>query len=193
VLAVLDAVHVPVVADANGGLHEERDRVLIDALCGLPLAWLEQPFAAGDLASHAILAQRGSVPIGLDESVRSARAVRDIARYGAATVVCLKPARLGGVARTRDVMAAAIEAGLRPYVGGYFEAGLGRAVLGALSSLPPGGLDGDVAAPCTYLEHDPCALEGPFRGRQPLWSSPGCGPAPVATALRLVEERTYAT
>jgi len=192
VLVVLDAAHVPVVADANGSLHAERDRLVIDSLCELPLAWLEQPFAAADHASHAILAQRGTVSVGLDESVRSVRSVRDIARYGAASVVCLKPARLGGIARAREVLTASLDAGLRPYVGGYFEAGLGRAVLGALSSLHPGGLDGDVAAPCTYLESDPCGLEAPDRGRQALWTSPGCGPAPALSALRLVEERSYA-
>lgn len=184
--AVLDAVHVPVVADANASLRAREDARVLDALCERPIAWLEQPFAAGNLADHAELAARGEVLVGLDESVRSIRAVRDAARYGAAGVVCVKPPRLGGLARALEAMREASSLGLAAYVGGYFEAGLGRAVLGALSAAA-GTLDGDVAAPSGYLVADPCSLAATTGGRQPLHLGPGCGPAPDRAVLRLVD------
>lgn len=175
---VLDEVHVPVAADANGSFDPVVDTSALDELLELPLAWVEQPFSAADLASHAALAARAPMSICLDESVRSVRSVRDIARYEAGAIVCVKPVRVGGIARTLEVRREAARLGLRSYVGGYFEAGLARAVLGAIAAAQPEAVDGDVVAPCTYLEIDPCGLEPPAHGRQPLHAGPGCGPTP---------------
>ncbi len=185
--AVLDAVDVPVAADANGSFTPEADQHGIDELLALPLAWLEQPFAPGRLEDSAALASTTTVPIGLDESATSLQAIREAARLGAASVICVKPMRFGihGALRARRE---AGRLGMRSYVGGYFEAGLGRAVLGALSALD-GDLDGDVVAPCTYLATDPCALAGPSGGRQPLHVTPGCGPIPDVTGMIVRLER----
>jgi O-succinylbenzoate synthase len=191
VIAVLADTHVPVVADCNGAFRPGTDDAALDELAELPLAWLEQPFAAGNLAGHAELAARVSVPLGLDESIRSVRAVRDAARYGAASVVCCKLARVGGIAKVLEVRREAARLGLRSYVGGYFEAGLGRAVLAVLAAARDDGLDGDVAAPATYLEADPCALAGPRGGRQPLYRGDGCGPPPARDALRVLVRREF--
>jgi o-succinylbenzoate synthase len=184
--AVLDVVDVPVVADANGSL-DPRDVVRLEALTSLPLAWLEQPFAPGSLQQSARLARSSAVRIGLDESVVSADALRVIALAGAASVVCVKPARLG-VLGALEVLRAARELRLTSYVGGYFEAGLGRAVLGVLATC--GDLDGDVAAPSTYLVDDPCGLAGPVDGRQPLHRGPGLGPLPDVAVLVARSERS---
>ncbi|HEY8080702.1 MAG TPA: enolase C-terminal domain-like protein [Acidimicrobiales bacterium] len=191
VVAVLADTHVPVVADCNGAFRQGTDDAALDELGALPLAWLEQPYAVGNLAGHAELAARVAVPLGLDESIRSVRAVRDVARYGAASVICCKPARVGGIAKSLEVRREAARLGLRSYVGGYFEAGLGRAVLGVLAAERDDGLDGDVAAPATYLEVDPCALDTPVRGRQPLYRGDGCGPPPARDALRTLAQRTF--
>jgi len=186
VRAVLDAVDVPVVADANGSFDPGATHEL-DALTELPLAWLEQPFAVGSLQQCARLARSSPVRIGLDESVSSLDALRVIAAAGAASVVCVKPGRLG-VLGALDVLQVARELRLASYVGGFFEAGLGRAVLGVLSVL--GDLDGDVVAPSTYLVSDPCALGGPIEGRQPLHLGPGLGPVPDVGALEVRLERS---
>jgi o-succinylbenzoate synthase len=183
--AVLDTVDVPVVADANGSL-DPRDTDRLDALTSLPIAWLEQPFAPGSLQQSARLARSSPVRIGLDESVVSTDALRVIALAGAASVVCVKPARLG-VLGALEVLGAARELRLTTYVGGYFEAGLGRAALAVLAT--SGDLDGDVAAPSTYLLDDPCALEGPRAGRQPLYRGVGTGPLPRTDALVTCSER----
>ena len=189
VRAVLDAVDVPVAVDANGALDAVRDRDALDALCELPIAWLEQPFAASDLAAHAALRARTGVVVALDEAVVDLAVVAEIARLGAASVLCVKPSRVGGVAATRAVRRAAAEVGIATYVGGYFEAGLGRAVLGALAAEELGGapvLVGDVVGPATYLVDDPCALAPPADGRQPLHLDAGCGPHPAPGSLRLL-------
>jgi o-succinylbenzoate synthase len=183
--AVLGAVDVPVVADANGSL-DPRDTSRLDALTSLPLAWLEQPFAPGSLQQCARLARSSAVRICLDESVVSTDALRVIALAGAASMVCVKPGRLGVLAAL-EVLEVARELRLPSYVGGFFEAGLGRAVLGVLATRSD--LDGDVAAPCTYLVDDPCGLPGPNAGRQPLHRGPGLGPIPDTSALVVCSER----
>jgi O-succinylbenzoate synthase len=183
--AVLGAVDVPVVADANGSFEPVTNQRELDVLLALPIAWLEQPFAPDRLEDTAALACSTPVPIGLDESASTLEAIREAARLGAARVICVKPFRFG-IPGTLEVRRLAAGLGLRTYVGGYFEAGLGRAVLAALAAVH-GDLDGDVVAPCTYLTSDPCALSGPTAGRQPLHVTPGCGPVPnvVGMAVRL--------
>ncbi len=187
VAAVLDEVTVPVVADANGSFWAGDEHPVLAALRDLPLAWLEQPYAPGLLAHTAALAVLPGCPIGLDESVTSLEVLRDVASLGAATVVCVKPSRFG-VMGALDALREARRLGLSAYVGGLFEAGLGRAVLGVLSSVGA-TLDGDVVAPCTYLEHDPCDLPAPVDGRQPLHRTSGIGPTPDPAALRVRLER----
>lgn len=93
---------------------------------------VEQPYAPGNVAAHARLARRG-VPLSMDEGVRSVADVRQIARYGAATMVCVKPARVGGVASARSLMREARHLGLRAYLGGFFESELARGVTRALA------------------------------------------------------------
>jgi o-succinylbenzoate synthase len=184
--AVLDSAGVPVVADANGSL-DPRDADRLDALTSLPIAWLEQPFAPGSLQQSARLARSSPVRIGLDESVVSTDALRVIALAGAASVVCVKPGRLG-VLGALEVLGAARELRLTSYVGGYFETGLGRAAIAVLATA--GDLDGDVAAPSTYLVDDPCDLDGPHAGRQALYRGAGTGPLPRTDGLVTCSERS---
>ena len=61
------------------------------------------------------------------------RDVAQIVRYQAADLLCVKPARVGGLANARTIVARAREAGLRPYVGGFFESPYARHVHRALA------------------------------------------------------------
>jgi len=87
---------------------------------------LEQPFAPGDLTRHAELALAIPVRVSMDEGVRSILDVRRIARYGAASLVCVKPPRVGGLANARALLSEAASLGLATYVGGFFESPLAR-------------------------------------------------------------------
>jgi O-succinylbenzoate synthase len=89
---------------------------------------VEQPYAPGNVIDHATLAEQLSVPLSLDESVRSPRDLEQIVRYSAASIVCLKPPRVGGLANTRTMAQRATSLGLAPYVGGFFESAFARRV-----------------------------------------------------------------
>jgi L-alanine-DL-glutamate epimerase-like enolase superfamily enzyme len=62
------------------------------------------------------------------------RDLAQIARYHAAAMVCVKTARVGGLANARTVIARAHELGLRVYLGGFFESPYARRVNRALAN-----------------------------------------------------------
>ena len=89
---------------------------------------IEQPFAAGNVAEHSRLAARLGVDLSIDEGCRSLADLVQIVRYQAAAMICVKPARVGGFAVARSLVARAREMGLRVYLGGFFESDFARGV-----------------------------------------------------------------
>ena len=113
--------------DANGSFGSGADDVaLLNRLADFDVLCIEQPLPPADLVAHAQLGRRLAVPICLDESLSTPRRVIDALRNGACAMACLKPARLGGLRATRAAHAACAAAGVPTFVGGFFEAGLGR-------------------------------------------------------------------
>ena len=94
---------------------------------------VEQPFAPGNLIEHAQLARALHVAVSIDEGVRSWGDIHQIVRYESATMICVKPARVGGLANARTFILRAREMGLRVYLGGFFESPYARAVHRALA------------------------------------------------------------
>jgi O-succinylbenzoate synthase len=90
---------------------------------------VEQPLTAWDLTGHAALRERVRVPIALDESIDSEGAARAALAEGAADVVVVKPARVGGKAAIMRIVEAASAAGALVVLGTYFETGVGIAAV----------------------------------------------------------------
>jgi L-alanine-DL-glutamate epimerase-like enolase superfamily enzyme len=126
----LGELGVPVLLDFNCSASSDAD--VLDQVAQVAsvatLSAVEQPFAAGNVIDHSSLAEQLSVPVSLDEGVRNLRDLGQIARYAAAGVVCVKPARVGGVANARTMVLKAQTLGLRPYLGGFFESPFARHV-----------------------------------------------------------------
>ena len=142
--------------------------------------------------AHALLARRLPVPICLDESLSSPRRVTDALRNGSCAMACLKPARLGGVRATRAAHAACAAAGVPAFVGGFFEAGLGRAAnlaLAARLGQDATGLVSDVGSPADYLAIDPCGYPPVVGGWVKVRSGPGIGNPPEAPVLEKLDAR----
>ncbi len=156
---------------------------------------VEQPLPPADLIAHAELAKRLPVPICLDESLTSPRRVQDALRNESCAMACLKPGRLGGVRATRAAHAACREAGVPSFVGGFFEAGLGRAsnlTLAARLAQDATGLVSDVGDPTTYLAEDPCGYPPVSDGWVRVPDQPGVGRWPDAGVLaRLNAQRRW--
>jgi o-succinylbenzoate synthase len=126
----LSTLSVPVLLDFNCGASTDVDVLeqvrLVSAVA--TVAGVEQPYAAGNVVDSARLAEKLDVPVSIDEGIRSVRDLGQIVRYGAAQIVCVKPARVGGLANSRTIILAARDAGLRPYLGGFFESPYARHV-----------------------------------------------------------------
>jgi O-succinylbenzoate synthase len=94
---------------------------------------VEQPFAPGNVVEHARVAAVLDVPLSLDEGVRHRRDLDQIVRYQAASLVCIKPARVGGYSQARTMIERAQDLGLEVYLGGFFESPLARRANRALA------------------------------------------------------------
>ena len=115
---------------------------------------------------------------------------RDALRNGSCAMACLKPARLGGVRATRAAHAACAAAGVPAFVGGFFEAGLGRAVEPGPGGPAEPGRDGPgqrPRGPRRLPRGRPVRL--PARGRRlgPGPDRPGVGNHPDAPVLERLE------
>ena len=168
--------------DANGAYgRDDMDRLV--ALDGLGLVLIEQPFASGDLESHAMLRERISTPVCLDESLGSFDAVEHALGIGACDVVCVKPARLGGIAETVRVHDLCVSAGVPMWVGGMLETGIGRAALLAVAAMPGFTIPGDTSASDRWFLRDvtpPFVLEN---GTIAVPQGPGIGVEPLPDVL----------
>ncbi len=86
-----------IMVDANQSftLSEAKRRATV--LEELDIAWFEEPLPADDVASHAALAAGTSVPIAVGESMYSISQFKDYLVSGAASIVQVDVARIGGI------------------------------------------------------------------------------------------------
>ncbi len=164
-------------ADAN----EDYTEADIDHLADLDdyaLACLEQPFARGDLATHARLAERIATPVCLDESLDSPEKVRSAIEMGACSVVCVKPSRLGGIGPALEVIRDCALLSVPVWIGGMFETGFARAANTTLAAASGSAWPGDLSPAGSYLRQDLVPPRAPVpdpRGVIPS-RAPGMGP-----------------
>jgi O-succinylbenzoate synthase len=188
-----DHPHVVLQVDANGSFRGGDDDVaVLSRLADFDVLCIEQPLPPADLVAHAQLARALPVPICLDESLSTPRRVRDALRNGSCAMACLKPARLGGVRATWTAHAACAAAGVPAFVGGFFEAGLGRTsnlALASRLSQDATGLVSDVGDPAEYLSVDPCGYPAVVRGWVHVPDLPGVGSRPDDTVLGRLDAR----
>ena len=149
-------------ADANGS-YTSSDIGYLTGVDRFGLLCLEQPFDRGDLDSHRRLAGQMTTPVCLDESIDSAGAARRALAMGACSVVCIKPARLGGLGAALDLVQSCTDAGVPLWMGGMFESGYARGVNATLAALPGFAWPGDLSPAGSYLEVDPAPGAAPAR------------------------------
>ena len=149
VAAVREALpDTPVGVDANGSYRWE-DRGALLELDGFGVDYIEQPFAAVDLASHARLRDETVAPIALDEPIDSAVAAIRVIEAGACDLVVVKPSRVG-LAASRAIHDIALAVGLRIKASGLLETEIGRASTLAVATLPA-AIHSDIAPSSWYM------------------------------------------
>ncbi|MFN8017898.1 MAG: enolase C-terminal domain-like protein [Acidimicrobiales bacterium] len=169
--------------DFNG----TADLAALRRLAPLELAYVEQPAPADELVRSAHLAASVDVPIALDESVTSPGTLDAAVALGAGRIVNVKPARCGGVREAAALVARAKVAGMKVFVGGMVESGVGRAAALAVAAQPGCTLPTDLGPSLAYVDVD---VTEPLRtddlGRIEVPDGPGIGRTPIPEHLASV-------
>jgi O-succinylbenzoate synthase len=135
--AGLEGSEIPLTVDANGGYEWPRDEAALRALDDAGLLYIEQPLAPDELLGHMELAASFHTPICLDETLRDARAARQIvALSGNRTIWNIKVHRIGGLTEVCRVYRIATEAGVKLWAGTMPESGIGSQAALAAAALP---------------------------------------------------------
>jgi O-succinylbenzoate synthase len=122
--------------------------------------------------------------LAVDESADSPDSIERMVRSGAAAVVSVKPARLGGVVAAGAAAGRARALGAQVFVGGMFELGVGRSSALALAAADPTDLPTDLGPSDRYVAEDvTAAIVADRTGRIVVPRTLGAAQPPTAAAL----------
>ena len=120
---------VAIVLDANRSWSFDEARAALEAFAAFAPAWVEEPLRSDDLGELARLRAVTGVPIAVDESLRDLEDLERVVVAGAADVVVLKLARLGGPRSLMAMADRARAAGLRVALTDSIETAIGRSAV----------------------------------------------------------------
>ncbi|MFC4913782.1 o-succinylbenzoate synthase [Actinomadura gamaensis] len=168
--------------DANAA-YTLADAPRLAKLDPFDLLLIEQPLADDDIVQHAELARRLRTPLCLDESIESAAHAAAALTLRAASIINIKPGRVGGYLEAKRIHDLCRAHGVAVWCGGMLETGIGRAANLALAALPGFTLPGDTSASRRYFAED---VTEPFElddGHLDVPDGPGIGVEPVQDRL----------
>ncbi len=117
------------------------------------------------------------------ESIVSLMSADSAISLGAASIINIKPGRVGGYLTSRDIHDLCRRRNVPVWCGGMLETGIGRAANLALAAMPGFTLPGDTSASGRYYAQDvtePFVLQD---GQLPVPTGPGIGVDPVPDVL----------
>ena len=144
---------IPLQTDANQA-YQRTDAEHLARLDEYGLLLHEQPLAEDDWYGHVLMAQACQTPICMDESIHSVASADSALAFGAASIINIKPGRVGGYLTARDIHDRCLARGAPVWCGGMLETGIGRAANVALAALPGFTLPGDTSASSRYYAVD---------------------------------------
>ena len=123
--------------DANGTWDADDATARLRTLAALGLQYVEQPLDPADLAGAAALRAGAGVRIAADEAVDSVAGAIAVLEAGAADVLVVKPARVGGPVAVAEIALVAGDRGVPVVISSLWESGVGLAVaLACAAGLP---------------------------------------------------------
>ena len=127
---------LPLTVDANGAYEWPRDQESLRALDDLGLLYIEQPLAPDELVGHAELGRVLRTPVCLDETLRDARAARQIIALRGPKIWNIKVHRVGGLTEVCRIYRLAEAYGAELWAGTMPESGIGSQAALAAAALP---------------------------------------------------------
>ena len=173
---------IPLQVDANQA-YSRSHAAHLALLDPFDLILIEQPLHEEDWYGHVLLSEACATPICLDESILSADSADSALRFGATSIINIKPGRVGGYLIAREIHDLCLNRGVPVWCGGMLETGVGRAANLALAGLPGFTVIGDTSASSRYYEVDvtePFVLDD---GRLSVPTGPGIGVDPLPEVL----------
>jgi o-succinylbenzoate synthase len=127
---------LPLTVDANGAYEWPEHEANLRAVDAAELLYIEQPLAPDELVGHARLTRELLTPICVDESLRDARAARQIAELEGPRVWNVKVHRVGGLSEVGRIYAIARSYRAKLWAGTMPESGIGSQAAIAAAALP---------------------------------------------------------
>lgn len=135
---------LPLTVDANGAYEWPEHETNLRAIDDAGLLYIEQPLPPDELLGHARLCKELKTPICLDETLRDARAARQIAELEGPRVWNIKVHRVGGLSEVVKIYRIAGEYGAILWAGTMPESGIGSQAALAAAALPLFGYPSDL-------------------------------------------------
>ncbi len=132
----LEGSNLPLTVDANGAYEWPRDEHALRALDDAGLLYIEQPLHPDELVGHARLGEALRTPVCLDETLRDARAAKQVIALNGPKVWNIKVHRVGGLTEVCRIYRLAAEYGAKLWAGTMPESGIGSQCALAAASLP---------------------------------------------------------
>jgi len=127
---------VPLTVDANGAYEWPQDETALRGLDDAGLLYIEQPLAPDEIVGHVELGRVLRTPVCLDETLRDARAARQIVALQGPKVWNIKVHRVGGLSEVCRIYRIAETYGAELWAGTMPESGIGSQAALAAASLP---------------------------------------------------------
>ncbi|MDJ0869796.1 MAG: o-succinylbenzoate synthase [Myxococcota bacterium] len=169
--------------DANGAWDAQSAPLQLSALAEVEPEYVEQPVAADEIEALARLRAVAPVPVAADEAVRDEAHAARLLACGAADVLVVKPAAVGGLRPAWRIAARARAAGAGVVVTGFLDTALGSAAALHLAAALPGPPRAAGLATDGLLACDLAALPPVRDGARALPRGSGLGVDPDWPAL----------
>jgi O-succinylbenzoate synthase len=162
--------------DANSA-YTLADTEHLQRLDAFDLLMIEQPLDEEDIVDHATLQRALRTAICLDEAICTPDDARHAIALGSCKIINIKPGRVGGLLRSKQIHHICETAGIPVWCGGMLETNIGRATNVALASLPNFRLPSDISASARYFARDIAqpGFELTSRGTMVVRHTPGIG------------------
>jgi len=133
--AIGPALHLRL--DANEAWNFEEASAILSQCVPYAIQYVEQPLKGDDLTGMHALRQAISIPIAVDEALRSLEDAQHILENEAADILVIKPQLAGGLRVGQQIIQAATECGVRCVITSTIEAGIGLAAALHLAAASP--------------------------------------------------------
>ena len=170
--AAMDGADLPLTVDANGAYEWPAHEPALRAMDDLGLLYIEQPLHPDELVGHATLARALATPICLDETLRDARAARQVEELDGPRIWNVKVHRLGGLSEVCRIWRIAERFGAKLWAGTMPESGIGSQAAIAAASLPRFDYPSDVEASARWFGRNSDVIKL-VMGRDGMMSVPG--------------------